>query len=148
MAFTQVTDLLQRTAGYHGRARRAFARWGRRGGASAHLAQFLAGEEEDMMRELRALDEAHRLTLGEAWLQFEPDEALDVELAALETEPPTGFESIGSRALDLDERLCGYLGRAAAMAPTPGVREIFEGLERRERDHRKRLAGFLSETLM
>ncbi|OIO05022.1 MAG: hypothetical protein AUJ52_14280 [Elusimicrobia bacterium CG1_02_63_36] len=56
LAFTQVTDLLQRTAGYHGRARRAFARCGRRGGASAHLAQFLAGEEEDMMRELRALE--------------------------------------------------------------------------------------------
>lgn len=146
MAFIQVKNLLSKTAGYHRRARRVFTRCGRSPGASGHLARFISRQEGRMLQDILALNRADP-SFRESWIQFEPEDELDHALTALEAAPPANFEGLGSRALELDDRLGSFLERAAAMAPTPAVRDAFESLGRRKRDCGKRVAGFLAEVL-
>lgn len=142
MPFSQVKDLLKRTADYHRRASLYYKRMehGSKKEAVRLVAAYLADQEKFLERELKHFLQDNKEGLNVQWVQYEPSYHLERVLEDLRVDPEAGVEDFMCTALELNRRLITFFHRMAEMAPTDEIRSCFQRLEENEVQAQKKLA--------
>lgn len=142
MPFSQIKDLLRRTADYHRRASVYYKgmEHGSKKEAVRLVAAYLADQERFLEREMKRFLENDKEGLNVQWVQYEPAYDLERVLDGLCVDPEAEVEEFASTALELNRRLITFFHRMAKMAPSDEIRSCFQRLEENEVQAQRKLA--------